>query len=396
MDRNIPFISSSIMNNFLNCKYSFLKFFENDGFNSYRQDNENGEPIYLQFGTIIHSVIEQFWKSNTRTKKFLIDTFEKEIVSSGFNDSGYITCGYDIFEYFFDYLKYKTPKRKMLHSELSFNVNILGVPLHGTIDAIFYHGDGIYEIEDYKTSNYVKTREEVDEDIQLSMYDYVFNNNAMKEYWFNGIKPKGIILTLHFVKHGKIVQTERTKYSRVMFGNFIKLIYKQMCTLPDNKMKPNLNKFCTYCDICSECPLYNNIIDDNYKPVDGDTIKDNIRLYNEYSNMAKILQKEADYYYSEVKEYLSNEPTPVEYDGYLYFVGQNGKRYINKDKLIPLLKDNGLFDKEFEKQHISIPLGVVDKIIKENPQLEDDINDCIGYSYYQPSLMTQKAPKLFK
>ena len=169
-----------------------------------------------------------------------------------------------------------------------------------------------------------------------------------------------------------------------------------MCTLPDNKMKPNLNKFCTYCDICSECPLYNNIIDDNYKPVDGDTIKDNIRLYNEYSNMAKILQKEADYYYSEVKEYLSNEPTPVEYDGYLYFVGQNGKRYINKDKLIPLLKDNGLFDKEFEKQHISIPLGVVDKIIKENPQLEDDINDCIGYSYYQPSLMTQKAPKLFK
>lgn len=396
MDRNIPFISSSIMNNFLNCKYSFLKFFENDGFNSYRQDNENGEPIYLQFGTIIHSVIEQFWKSNTRTKKFLIDTFEKEIVSSGFNDSGYITCGYDIFEYFFDYLKYKVPKRKMLHSELSFNVNILGVPLHGTIDAIFYHGDGIYEIEDYKTSNYVKTREEVDEDIQLSMYDYVFNNNAMKEYWFNGIKPKGIILTLHFVKHGKIVQTERTKYSRVMFGNFIKLVYKQMCTLPDSKMKPNLNKFCTYCDICSECPLYNNIIDDNYKPVDGDTIKDNIRLYNEYSNMAKILQKEADYYYSEVKEYLSNEPTPVEYDGYLYFVGQNGKRYINKDKLIPLLKDNGLFDNEFEKQHISIPLGVVDKIIKENPQLEDEINDCIGYSYYQPSLMTQKAPKLFK
>lgn len=396
MDRNIPFISSSIMNNFLNCKYSFLKFFENDGFNSYRQDNENGEPIYLQFGTIIHSVIEQFWKSNTRTKKFLIDTFEKEIVSSGFNDSGYITCGYDIFEYFFDYLKHKAPKRKMLHSELSFNVNILGVPLHGTIDAIFYHGDGIYEIEDYKTSNYVKTREEVDEDIQLSMYDYVFNNNAMKEYWFNGIKPKGIILTLHFVKHGKIVQTERTKYSRAMFGNFIKLVYKQMCTLPDSKMKPNLNKFCTYCDICSECPLYNNIIDDNYKPVDGDTIKDNIRLYNEYSNMAKILQKEADYYYSEVKEYLSNEPTPVEYDGYLYFVGQNGKRYINKDKLIPLLKDNGLFDKEFEKQHISIPLGVVDKIIKENPQLEDDINDCIGYSYYQPSLMTQKAPKLFK
>ena len=396
MDRNIPFISSSIMNNFLNWKYSFLKFFENDGFNSYRQDNENGEPIYLQFGTIIHSVIEQFWKSNTRTKKFLIDTFEKEIVSSGFNDSGYITCGYDIFEYFFDYLKHKAPKRKMLHSELSFNVNILGVPLHGTIDAIFYHGDGIYEIEDYKTSNYVKTREEVDEDIQLSMYDYVFNNNAMKEYWFNGIKPKGIILTLHFVKHGKIVQTERTKYSRVMFGNFIKLIYKQMCTLPDSKMKPNLNKFCTYCDICSECPLYNNIIDDNYKPVDGDTIKDNIRLYNEYSNMAKILQKEADYYYSEVKEYLSNEPTPVEYDGYLYFVGQNGKRYINKDKLIPLLKDNGLFDKEFEKQHISIPLGFVDKIIKENPQLEDEINDCIGYSYYQPSLMTQKAPKLFK
>ena len=71
MDRNIPFISSSIMNNFLNCKYSFLKFFENDGFNSYRQDNENGEPIYLQFGTIIHSVIEQFGNQIQEQKSFL-------------------------------------------------------------------------------------------------------------------------------------------------------------------------------------------------------------------------------------------------------------------------------------------------------------------------------------
>ena len=397
-NRKIPFISASIINKYIGCKYSFLDFYKNDGFNSYRQDGDEDEAIYLEFGKLIHGVIEQFWKlSKGRTKQFLIKTYENDIVNQGFNDKEYIETGYQMMEYFWDYVLNIAPKRKMLHSELSFNVNINKTPLHGTIDAIFYLGDGIYEIEDYKTSRIVKTQSEADEDIQLSMYDLIFSDKQMSEYWFNGIEPKGIILTLNYLRHNVRVQTERTSYSRINTRSYFRLIYNQMNILDDKKMKPNINSLCRFCDCASRCPAYNSVLENEpmIENISDDALND-LHLYKQYDSYIKILETERSYHYDKVKEYLSQKGvSPLEYDGYLYYLSQGGKRYVNKNKAIEVLKENGLWE-EFEQQFVSIPITAIDKIIKENPQIEDELSRLISFTYYQPSLKTEKAPKLFK
>lgn len=398
-ERDIPFITSSILNNYIGCKFSFLDFYKHGGYETYRNNDEDGEPIYLAFGTLMHGVIEQFWKSPlTRTKQFLVTTYENDIATSGFTDKGYIELGYQIIDNFFSYLLYEAPKRKLLHSELSFKVTIGGIPLHGTIDAIFYHGNGIYEIEDYKTSNFMPTQAEVDENIQLTMYDLVFSDDSMSEYWFHGIKPKGIILTLHYLRHDKRIQTERTEFSRLSALNYFRLIYKQMKVLSDDKFVPTLNKFCTYCDCAERCPLYQSVLDDTYTPEkQKDVNENNLYLYEDYKNRIKILESEANACYNEVFDYLSIQGVPpIELDGYEYYLSQGGRRYVKKDKAIEVLTEHGLWDEKLQKQCCSISVGTMEHIINENPDIEQELQKVIGYSYNSPSLTSRKLPKLFK
>lgn len=397
-ERNIPFITSSILGTYMDCKYAFLEFYKNGGYKTYRSNDESGEPIYLAFGTLIHGIIEQFWKGNNRTKKFLIDTYEHDIATSGFTDKDYIELGYEIIDNFFSYLLHDVPKRKWLYSELSFKVVIGGVPLHGTIDAIFYHGNGIYEIEDYKTSRWMPTQAEVDENIQLSMYDLVFSNDSMSEYWYHGIKPKGIILTLHYLRHNTQIQTERTDYSRLSALNYFRLMYKQMKTLSDDKFIPTLNKFCTYCGYAESCPLYKSVIDDTYTvEVAKEDNESNLAMYMDLQNRIKILNEEANACYNEIHEYLSGEGSkPLVYDGYEYFLSQGGRRYIKKDKAIELMNELGIWDENLQKQCCSISVKTMENIISQNPDAEDELQKVIGYSYNQPSLTSRRLPKLFK
>ena len=93
--RDIPFVSSSILNSFVGCKYRYWhEFIKNDGYNHYREDTDD-ESIYLTFGTIVHGSIENFWKVK-RTKKNLINEYEKLLVENGFTDKSYIDLGYEM------------------------------------------------------------------------------------------------------------------------------------------------------------------------------------------------------------------------------------------------------------------------------------------------------------
>lgn len=401
-ERDIPFISSSILGTYIDCKYAFLDFYKQGGFSTYRNNDEIGEPIYLAFGTLMHGVIEQFWKSPaTRTRQFLINTMEKDIVKSGFTDKSYIELGYEIIDNFFNYCLNVAPKRKLLHSELSFRVTIGGVPLHGTIDAVFYHGNGIYEIEDYKTSNWIPTQDEIDENIQLTMYDLVFDDESMSEYWFHGIKPKGIILTLHYLRHDVRKQTERTDYSRTSALAYFRLMYKQMRVLHDKFFVPTLNKFCSYCDCSDRCPLYQSVVEDEYEPQQlKDANENNLAMYLDLKDRIRILEAEANGYYNEVHEYLSLPSVPpLELNGYSWYLTQGGKRYVKKDLAIKILKEHGVWNDKLQSQFCSIGVGALEKVVKENDDdgsLNEDMQSAIGYSYNNPSLTSEKLPKLFK
>lgn len=399
--RTIPFLTSSILNQYINCKFAYYKaYIENNGYDNYRNDDDF-EPIYLTFGTLIHGVIEQFWKkSDIRTKQFLISTYEHDLVNYGLTNKQYIELGYIMLDNFFNYLRKEVPPRKAIHSELGFNVKIGGLPLHGHIDQVFYHGDGIYEIEDYKTSKWVKPQDEVDEDIQLSMYDLVFSNKCMRKYWYKGIEPKGIILTLHFLRYGKVVRTERTEYSRLNALSYFRLMYKQMQHLEDNKFIPTLNNFCSFCDFKYECPLYKSVIDDTYKFPNMKEFNSkaewNLAMYEDLKTRARILSNESDLYHEAVCDYLNlPNSTPLSYNGHDYFMFQSGRRYVKTDVAINILKEYDMWQPEYFINSLS--LSKLEELIKQNPDVEKRINAfAIGFSNNYPSLTSKKSPKLFK
>lgn len=399
--REIPFISSSILNSYIQCKYEFYEeFILNDGFSTYRND-DGGEPIYLTFGTLVHEAIQDFWqtKDQPRTINLLRSLYESKVEKFGFTDRTYIQLGYEMMHNFFDYILHKTPKRKAVDSELSFKVTLKGVPLHGTIDQIFYLGNGIYEIEDYKTSKWLPTQGEVDENIQLSMYDLVYSSDAMREHWYKGIKPKAILLSLHFLRYGEVLHTEHTKDERNFTLNYFRMIYNQMRRLDDSKFTPSPNSLCSYCG-AEKCPYYQRVLDAN----DSDEIKtmkmgynlsdvaDQIEYYNSLINRVKILQAEADDVYDDVCDSLKELDSVVKVGDTEYFMSQSGSRYVNVQRAAKILDSYGLWDPmEFIS---SLPIGKLERMLKDHPDVWEEVErKAVIFHYKNPQLKSRKVKR---
>lgn len=403
-ERDIPFITSSILNTYLQCKYSFYEqYIMNDGFKSYRHD-EDGEAIYLTFGTMVHETIQDFWESSElRTINLLLKLYESKIEKFAFTDRSYIKLGYEMMHNFFSYLLHKAPKRKGIASELSFNVKLKGVPLHGTMDRVFYLGNGIYEIEDYKTSKWLPTQDEVDDNIQLSMYDLVFSSEVMKRYWYKGIKPKAILLSLHFLRHGEVIHTERSDDDRRFTLNYFRMIYNQMRRLDVSKFVPCPNNLCTFCE-CETCPYYQSVLDasdsDEVKAMRTDydlsDVAEQISYHQALNARIKILSTEADNVYGEICDVLKESESVVKVGDTEYFMGQSGSRYVNVDKAVKVLEDHGLWQPmDFIG---SLPIGKLERMLKDHPDVWDELErKAIVFHYKNPQLKSRKVrrSKLF-
>lgn len=397
--RDIPFVSSSILNAYIQCKWSFYsRYILNNGFNTYRND-DGDESIYLSFGTLVHETIAAFWQTKERrTINLLLLLYEQNIVSSGFVDKEYIKLGRELLQNFFDNVLYNAPKRKVVATELSFKVKIKGVPLHGTIDQIFYLGNGIYEIEDYKTSKWLPTQDEVDDNIQLSMYDLVFSNSSMKEHWYNGIKPKAIMLTLNFLRHGVAIHTERTEADREFTLNYFRMLYNQMRCLDEKKFTPCPNVFCSFCEC--DCPHYNEVINadesDELKKLrsqyDLSDVADKIEFYNALNNRIKILSGEMGYAYDTICQSLKESDSIIKIGDTEYFMAQSGARFVKMNRAIAVLEKHGLWNPmDFIS---SLPVGKLEGLSKEYPDVWEELEqDAIGFAYKSPQLKTRKARK---
>lgn len=399
-ERDIPFITSSILNSYIQCKYGFYEqYIMNDGFKTYRSD-EDGEAVYLTFGTMVHEAIQDFWQSSElRTVNLLIGLYESKIEKFAFTDKSYIKLGYDMMHNFFDYLLHKAPKRKVVASELSFRAKLKGVPLHGTIDQIFYLGDGIYEIEDYKTSKWMPTQDEVDDNIQLSMYDLVYSSEVMKRYWYKGIRPKAILLSLHFLRYGEVIHTEHSDEERRFTLNYFRMLYNQMRRLDDSRFVPCPNNLCTFCG-SETCPYYKDVLDasdsDEIKTLktgyDLSDVAELISYYNALNSRIKILNSEADATYGDICDTLKESESVVRVGDTEYFMGQTGSRYVNVERAVKVLESHGLWEPmEFIG---SLPIGKLERMLKNYPDVWEELErKAIVFHYKNPQLKNRKVRK---
>ena len=110
--------------------------------------------------------------------------------------------------------------------------------IQGFIDRVVLNEDGIYEIHDYKTNQFMKNKEELDSDRQLGFYHI-----GLKEIFGNDIRVK---LYWHFLSFNKRVSSERTDDQLAKLKkDTLNLIEKMKA---ETKWSACGKKFCDWCE----------------------------------------------------------------------------------------------------------------------------------------------------
>jgi putative RecB family exonuclease len=206
---------------------------------------------FFSIGTSFHNTMEDVFNyegvfkqpSFEHTMKFL----RKQWVNAGYENEAeekeyFRDCVTQLRDYYLMEVngKYKKAFSTEPYFELPIGDHFVMI---GFIDRIEAHEDGTYEVIDYKTEPKMRTQEEVDSDLQLTVY-----------YWACivafGFEPKK--LTLHFTRHNKKISTTRTKADIDKLIAYVNEVGGRMRT--ETKFDPLVNKYCSSCDHLRGCP----------------------------------------------------------------------------------------------------------------------------------------------
>lgn len=252
-----------------------------------------------------------------------------------------------------------------------------GTPLGGYADLILEVNPDTALVVDYKTSKMAKTQQEVDTDIQLSLYDYMFHKQfpQYSDVW----------LALDFVKQ-KTVLSRRTEDFRDYFGEYLDRLYAEMGNLKKVDLQPKVNKFCNWCGYKHLCPAYANIVKKKFEitPLEALNEDNFVEEWHRLSESIKILEGRK----KELKEWATSKiiDSGVNSFGDAVYTQQKESVKYDIDKITPYV------NKEELAQFVTIKKSNFEKFITERPELREVLDYAISYSYSAPYLVV-KQPK---
>jgi len=229
---------------------------------------------FFSIGQTVHKAMEDLYSYDgigEPSLKFLLASYEKNWEGGGYEspeqEESFFNEGLEwMKDYYEDHVKgqWKKAWKTEPYFEAPFQGPHIGAGhlLVGNIDRIESNDDGSYSIYDYKTDTILRTQEEVDSDLQLTMYSWVCEK-------FFGIKIKEAALV--FFRFNKIIRTVRTEedYKKMLdlidnLGAGILKNAEKGASLPheeaDKLFLPQINKYCGGCDFLEECPLKAEIL----------------------------------------------------------------------------------------------------------------------------------------
>jgi len=239
-------LSATAIRDFLQCNLKLV----------FRYDREipSIKNDHAKIGIAVHEALEQFTRRMLNKKsfpdasdyEFAVSAFMNCATHEGLGNMSFYSDGKTMVTEYID--KYD-PSEEVLDVEHRFKlVTPEGVPIAGAIDKVVKINDDTLAIIDYKTARTAMTSWQLQDDIQLSMYDL-----AASLIW---PEYTNRILYLDYVRIDKQVSTYRTEEDRVIFREFLASLWIQINKMPEEEIKGTINNLCGWCDYKSQCPDY--------------------------------------------------------------------------------------------------------------------------------------------
>jgi len=168
----------------------------------------------------------------------------------------------------------------------------------GFIDRVDRVGDDAIEIIDYKTNRQLFTRDEVDQSLQMSLYDL-----AARRLW---PWAREVRLSFYMLRHGLRQTTSRTPEQLQAALAYTEAMGRR--TEEATEFPPKLSGNCVYCDHRAQCPAYADALTGRRTVrCDGlDDIEEVAKEREEVARLAKILYARKDELEAVLKERLQH------------------------------------------------------------------------------------------
>ena len=348
------YLSYSRISRYIDCPMSFYR--------RYVRGEKSKPNDALRFGSLVHEVLEDFYKAliarkhvGTLPKKEALEIFSTKWASSGMNDPKLFGDGRAIVRNYiasnpdFDH-------ENILAVEKKFRIALGDFEILGFIDRIDRVDDSTIRVIDYKTNRLIFFRDEVESDLQLSVYQM-----AVRELFpdFENVE-----LEFHMLRHDARLKTSRTDEQLEDARAFIEMVGRQIESAtqwPDN-LGPN----CVYCDVASECPAYHRALlgEVEFLCTDESDIEAVAREREEVASKAKIL-------YARKSRLETILKAKIEHEGAFDSIGIHYSVYPVRsmsypvDKTISLLSGHAdMSEDELRQKLLAVDKKQVDSVLR--------------------------------
>jgi RecB family exonuclease len=325
--------------------------------------NETPEPNdSLVFGSMIHKVLETYYRRKRDEHyvgpveaKELINLFKQLWIEAGLTSQELFEDGIKILT---DYAQRNTSFdfTQVLAIEREFELPVGKFKVIGFIDRIdLVAPDGI-AITDYKTNRIIFSRDEVDHDLQLSIYQLA----ARKLY----PEAANIIPAFYLLRHNIRMAAQRSEADLELAREYIQTLGLQIESATD--FPARLNPNCPYCDHRGGCEKYQKVLSGEMPlpEVDTKNLESVAATREQAASIAKIAYAKKAEMEDVLKSHLKHQEALV-LEGVEYSMSSMTKLAYPADKTLAFLSQvSGIPQAELYQKLAVLDNSKVDNFVK--------------------------------
>lgn len=368
--------------------------------NSYATRNEHGNDYHgsepTRFGTAVHDMMERLHRASMSGEEVPSFTrlFDEVWTEHACYDREYHGLREQAEEFMVRSLGGRPPSQRTVGVETHFLLDLIsdafydlegmsetaitwlvdeiietgGVPLISKIDRLDADDQGHWYVYDYKTNFQPFTRDEVENSVQLGIYDMAVramigpDGVADDEDLLFG----GVTCIYDMLRHGRF-STVFSEEQREALRHYLINLWHQIRAVP--VPRPRINTYCSMCEIRGNCPAYEDVLYSDVQEVATDSTYPS-EILEEWEDMKareKIIKKRTEELASQLSTIIvtaDGEPVILE-DGREVALVPNARYEYDARRVIDLLAENQAL--VLLPDLVSISNGAVDRVLRSMP-----------------------------